>query len=102
MATILLTWELGAGTGHCVNLRPIAEELGKRGHDICFATRDLTTARRVFQDTPVRYWQAPSFVARPTSFIRAPQTFAQILHNVGFGDDSDLEVLVSAWRQLIQ
>jgi UDP:flavonoid glycosyltransferase YjiC (YdhE family) len=34
MATILLTWELGAGLGHLVNLLPLARGLLQRGHRV--------------------------------------------------------------------
>lgn len=101
MTSILLAWELGAGTGHCVNLKPIAERLIERGHDITFAARDLATAKRVFGPLRVSYFQAPFLVSNVPDSVRRPYSFAEILHNVGFGDDQRLEVLLQAWRNLI-
>jgi hypothetical protein len=57
MATILMSWELGAGAGHCVKLAPIAGRLIDRGHDVWLAPRDLATARHIFGSLPVRYLQ---------------------------------------------
>jgi UDP:flavonoid glycosyltransferase YjiC (YdhE family) len=34
MSTILLTWELGGGLGHLVNLLPLARELSQRGNRV--------------------------------------------------------------------
>jgi hypothetical protein len=47
MATVLLTWELGAGIGHLMNLRPIGEELVKRGHRVIAAVRFLSRAQEI-------------------------------------------------------
>lgn len=99
--SILLAWELGAGTGHCVNLLPIAEELLRREYKVVLAVRDLITARRVFQDAPVTYVQAPFLVGSWPGGVKEPETFAQILHNTGFGCGDHLQVLTDAWGGLL-
>ncbi len=100
MSTVLLTWELGAGTGHCVNLCPVADALCGQGHQVVAAVRNLATARRVFDSLPVKLLQAPYKGTWPEKRIPEPRNFAQILHNIGFGDDNELDALASAWRQL--
>lgn len=102
MATILLAWELGAGTGHCVNMHPIAEGLIARGHEVWFAARDLATARRIFGETPVNYLPAPFLLRGQRPFVERPETFAQILHSVGFDDDLRLRSLTQAWQSLFR
>jgi len=102
MATILLAWELGAGTGHCVNLHPIAEGLIAKGHAVWFAARDLATARRVFGESPVNYLPAPFLLGGQRQAVERPKTFAQILHNVGFDDELRLRSLTNAWHSLFR
>ena len=102
MTTYLLAWELGGGTGHCVNFLPIAEGLLAAGHRVCFAARDLVTARRVFRDLPITLLPAPFLTGSWPGAVRQPETFAQILYNTGFGSSNQLQALVSAWRNLME
>jgi hypothetical protein len=100
MAKALLAWELGGGAGHCVDLALVAKGLVDHGHDVCVALRDLTAARPLFATLAVEYFQAPFLVGNPKRPNLWPQTMAQILQNVGFGDADDLDVLVRAWRSV--
>src|SRR2546423_1408995 len=102
MAKIVVAWELGGGTGHCVNLLPIVKGVLSRGHRIYAAVRDLHTARGVFGDLPIDYFQAPVLRTRPTDPIEQVRTFSQMLHNVGFGTTEQLQTLVHAWCNLIE
>jgi len=47
---IVLTWELGGGLGHMMNLRPLAAELVARGHEVFIAAGDLSRAIDVLGD----------------------------------------------------
>lgn len=101
MATVLLTWEIGAGLGHFMNLRPVAEGLARRGHRVMVALRDLSQARTFFTHPQIQCLQAPTLP------IRSPQiepicTFAQILYESGFGDVNELETLADAWRHIYE
>jgi len=49
MATILLTWELGGGLGHLINLFPLAQGLSQRGHRVYAAVQDIGRAERAFR-----------------------------------------------------
>src|SRR5437764_11706080 len=102
MATILLTWELGAGLRHLQRLRPLAAELSRRGHRVFAAVRELSRAHSTFRGVDVALLQAPVKLRPPVSEFRPPLTFPHILHNVGFGDDTELAALASAWRNLIE
>ena len=51
MGSVLLTWELGAGLGHLVNLLPLARGLAERGHRVTAMLRDLSQAEKVFTGT---------------------------------------------------
>ena len=48
MATILLAWEFGAGMGHLMTLRPIADGLVRRGHRVIAVLQDLSQAQESF------------------------------------------------------
>jgi hypothetical protein len=102
MATVLLTWELGGGLGHCVKLAPLANGLVARGHHVYFAARDVATAQSVLQNPRVKYLQSPGVVARQSQLTRQSRTFPQVLDEVGFGADQSLRALVTSWRNLIE
>jgi hypothetical protein len=79
MATILLTWELGGGLGHCVKLAPLAAGLIARGHTVYFAARDVATAQKVLQNRAVKFLQSPCQHTGPAGAPQNPRTFAQVL-----------------------
>lgn len=101
MATFLLTWELGQGLGHLVNLRPLAERLGKRGHRVTLALQDLSRAKLVFPWDAVELFQAPlkqwrAAAAGPTL------SFAHVLRENGFDGADKLAGLAEGWRSIIR
>ena len=101
MSSVLFTWELGAGLGHIGRLRPLAESLSARGHQVYFAMRDLTHSQAVFAGTSVACLQAPFKIEPPTAPIAIPRSLPHILHNVGFSNADELSGLVAAWRNLL-
>ena len=102
MATILLTWELGGGLGHLVNLLPLAKGLFERGHRVVAALRDLSRAEDVFGGVEVTYLQAP-VINRPVFQIIEPvRNFAQLLFNNGFSDPAELKIMSRAWLNLYE
>jgi len=100
MATILLTWELGGGLGHLVNLEPLAKGLSQRGHRVFAALRDLSRAKTLFAGMDVSYLQAAIKTRRDANRFDPPRTFPHILNNSGFGSASELRTLTDAWRNL--
>lgn len=101
MATFLLTWELGQGLGHVVNLRPLAEGLRHRGHRVALALQDLSRAPRFIQASGIEYWQAPLKQWR-TASAGPTLTFAHVLRENGFDDAEKLAGLVAGWNSIQQ
>ncbi len=99
MATILFAWELGAGLNHLVNQRPLAAGLIERGHKVVMALRDLSRARLIIPDKAAMIFQAPGKMQGGDPAAE-PNTFAQILAHVAFGQLDELSALVEAWRNL--
>jgi len=102
MAEILAVWELGAGTGHCVNLLPLLEGLSAQGHRIHVAMRNVVTARKLFSHLPVSYFQAPFQHGPSPVHFDAVNSFAHVLHNTGFGSEESLQALLAASRSLFE
>ena len=96
---ILLTWELGGGLGHLMNLRPLAQELAARRHQVFVAARDLSLGPRVFDVLPVVLLPAP-WKSRPTEQVSPVATYADLLLNIGCGDADCLTAQLQAWRNL--
>jgi tetratricopeptide (TPR) repeat protein len=101
MSRILFAWELGAGAGHMAPYRSLFEKLCARGHSVTLALRDLARAKNVFEGLNLRLLQAPVKINQPAEPIAAAATYADILHNVGYEDEVELEGLLSAWRSLV-
>lgn len=100
MANILLTWELGGGLGHVLPLRHLSKQLVARGHRVSVAVRDLAAAAKAFQGVNVQLYQAPFRLEWPDYGVRPTRTFADVLHNIGFGDAAELAALSAAWLNL--
>ena len=100
MATILFTWELGAGTGHLARFRDLAVHLHERGHRVVFAVRDVARAGKVYGNVAAEVLSAPSKVGRPSCAIEPTAAYPQILHNFGYEHPGELLALLKAWRSL--
>jgi hypothetical protein len=101
MATFLLAWELGRGSGHLVRLLPIAEGLTRRGHQVFAAVKDLPRAQAILPTSLLTLIAAPLSSDR-VSEIEPALTFAHVLHNVGFGDLDRLRQLTTRWRTVFE
>jgi hypothetical protein len=101
LARILITWELGGGSGHLVPLAPVASGLAGQGHTLVVAVRDVARAATTFAGIPLRFLQAPFRHGPGANEILPPLTLAHILHNVGYGDELELAALAGAWRELL-
>jgi len=88
MATILLTWELGGGLGHLVNLVPLARRFCESGHRVFAALRDMSRAETLFAGMGVSYLRALVKLRRDEDRFDPPRTFPHILHNSGYGRDA--------------
>ena len=100
MANVLLTWELGGGMGHATTLLPLAKDLCRKGHRVYLALKDLPRTARMFAGLDVFLLQAPIKTQETPNPISPTRTFAQILHNIGFGNFDELRFLAEGWRSL--
>jgi hypothetical protein len=99
MAAILFVWELGKGYGHLAPYRPLVRALKAAGHRIGYCARDLASGGRLFGGE-VELLQSPVAIERVADFLPRPDSYAGILHNVGFDDAQGLAARVEAWVAL--
>ena len=99
MGRALLIWELGAGLGHLVNLKPIAEGLLSRGHQVFLAVRDSARVDVVFERRALTLVEIPPL--RLTNEFPQPASFAHFMLNAGFGIEQDLLERTLAWRHIM-
>jgi UDP:flavonoid glycosyltransferase YjiC (YdhE family) len=99
MATVLFTWQLGAGLGHVMQMLPLAQGLIGRGQKVYIAFRNLSVAASVFGQTGIHFLQAP-FKSDRRPFYPRTISFAHLLGNTGFGEDKELFALAASWRNL--
>jgi len=102
MSRILLAWELGAASGHLAGLRPVVEELLKRGHQVTLAAQNLRNASRVFAGLDFPVVPAPRTHEIYGGLEDPPLNYSEILMRYGYIDAPMLTALVRAWRALIQ
>lgn len=100
MATILFTWELGLAMGHVGTLRPLAEALGRKGHRVYAALKDVMKARHLAPQAEFPCLQAPVRLNPVRGVVHLPSTFAHVLYNAGFGSAAELRPLADAWRAI--
>jgi len=102
VSKILIGWSLGTGIGHLTNLKPVAAELIRRGHEISFVTKGPIESERLLGELPIRFLQAPIFYGRLQRQISNPSTMPQFWHNDGFGHPEVLGALTRSWNSLIE
>lgn len=102
MARILFTWELGGGMGHVAPYLALANGLRDKGHEVAFILRNLRLAETSLGQHDIPYFQAPVMLGKAENEVLTPYTFAQILHNVGYGDIRLLTGLAKGWRQIFE
>ena len=76
MAKVLLTWELGGGSGHFVNLRPFVCGLEAAGHKVFAALRHLGKGPDLLGGKAVSFLQSPYKADVPRNVIPLARTFA--------------------------
>ena len=94
-----MIWEQGSGLGHMTTMLPIAEQLHDRGHQLFIALKDFSSALKVFDAAKFHLLPCPAFSGKSKNNGKA-STFAQVMHNVGFGTSSVLEPLVNSWHTI--
>ena len=104
MSRILLAWELGGGAGHLSSLRPVAEALLARGHQVTLAVRDISSAALIFSgmENEMQIVQAPVCPKTYGGLADPPLNFAEILMRFGYLDTTMLKALLLGWRSLLK
>jgi UDP-N-acetylglucosamine:LPS N-acetylglucosamine transferase len=100
MATILLAWELGGGWGHHSRLAALSG-LTERGHRVVVALQDARSAAKFLPSNMVTV-AAPKLRREKALLIPRPHSFAQLLHNIGFGDPIGLAHGLAQWTELFR
>lgn len=100
MARIVMCWELGGDLGHIARMKPLAEALHARGHEVSFIVRETIGAERLLDPGKFRWLQAPiqPEAVRPGKLPTL--NFTHVMHNVGFHDARALLGRMRAWRNL--
>jgi hypothetical protein len=101
MAKILYCWELGAGAGHLVSFRPIAEKLLRAGHELTLVVKNTQTAIEVFGNLPCRILPAPTYSAPKTATKTPAMSFSQVLMECGYSDPSICSAMLRTWHDLV-
>jgi hypothetical protein len=100
MAKILFAWELGGGNGHLGPFYSIAKHLLAAGHSLTLAVRDQDRATKLFHGLNVELVQAPLWPKSTQVRIKEPSNYAQVLLNVGFGEQNTCARILSQWRAI--
>ncbi len=88
--------------GHLGQVLPLIEHFASRGHEVVGAFKNVVTAIQLLQEGKVRILQAPTWPDFDEN-LRFPQalTYAEILLNLGYGNEIFLGHMVQLWRDLI-
>lgn len=97
-ATVLITWEMGAGLGHLVRLGRIGDRLVSQGHRLVVASRDVEAAQPWFPTSPCI--QSPHINRVSPPYPNAV-TLAEVMDNIGLGESRSIQSLADAWHTLI-
>ncbi|MGE5626139.1 MAG: glycosyltransferase [Bacillota bacterium] len=100
MARVVMCWELGADLGHVARLKPLAEALAARGHEVSFIVRENLPAERLLDPARFRWYQAPFQTEAVPAPMAPTLSFAHVMHNVGFNRPQAILGRIHAWRNL--
>ena len=99
MARVLFTWELGGGFGHLHRIAELARPLVAAGHEVHFASAEVTGLDGLFDDA-VRCHQAPLAYRATPGKPPVLFTFPQVLARTVLRDAGALLGAVRAWQNL--
>src|SRR5580765_5727007 len=99
MARIVMCWELGGDLGHVARMKPLAEALAARGHEVTFIVRETLPAERLLDPKRFRWLQAP-YQTEPVQPLMEARSFVNVMHNTGFDKPQSILGRVHAWRNL--
>jgi UDP:flavonoid glycosyltransferase YjiC (YdhE family) len=102
LATILIGWELGGGTGHAISISHIVARLRESGHEPVVAAQNIA----LFDGLDVQIWQAPLpprlLASSPGRQLPSPNSMGDILARLGCDDAATVALLVKAWDRILE
>jgi UDP:flavonoid glycosyltransferase YjiC (YdhE family) len=101
MKTILYCWELGAGFGHLLRIKPVLIRFMKMGGRVVVMTPDIAKTANTFHSENIQFLQSPIHQTSLVPRIEPIRSFPQILFNHGFGNHNELFAKVNAVRYLM-
>jgi len=101
MATILFGWEQGLGLGHVAPHIAMLECLVNAGHKVVFVARKPERVSDLVEQLDIEVVQCP-LIKVPTGTNSVAYTYADILHNIGWGWPEALTTAVREWHALFQ
>lgn len=101
MKTVLFAWELGAGSGHLISIRRLAQRLQARGIRVVAAVTRLSAISAldgvVNEIHRMPHWPGPD--ADPTR-AQSSATLNDMLAGAGLGDAALVGKIAEAWQRL--
>jgi hypothetical protein len=102
MAHFLMAWEFGDGLGHAARLKPLAEELQRRGHQTTLMLRDLVLTDSLLHNKSYPRLQAPVFLHQTVGVSPVQISLAEILLGNGYLRPAHLQAQVQGWLSAIK
>ena len=102
MAHIHFGWELGGSLGHAGRIKPLAQEMLRRGHRVSISLRDLVLTDALLHDVGAPRFQAPVWLHEVHGVPSPPSSLAEILLTCGYLSAEALQGLFTGWRNLLQ
>ena len=102
MAHIHFGWELGGSLGHAGRIKPLAQEMLRRGHRVSISLRDLVLTDTLLHDVGAPRFQAPVWLHQVNGVPSPPASVAEILLGCGYLNANALQGLFTGWRSLLQ
>jgi UDP:flavonoid glycosyltransferase YjiC (YdhE family) len=99
MKRIVITWELGSGLGHIVEILSLGSRLEQAGYQITYVLSEIPQQEHWFASSRAKIIQAPRVPprpARPGPVIN----YSEILLRNGFDDFNSLSGIVEQWRMI--
>jgi UDP:flavonoid glycosyltransferase YjiC (YdhE family) len=97
--TVLFAWELGAGSGHLVAMRRMAQRLRAQGVRVVAAVTRLDSIA-VLDDVISEIHRLPNWPAARAGAAQSTATLNDILVGAGLADSSVVHAMLAAWDRL--
>lgn len=100
MKTILFAWEFGAGAGHLVNIRRLAQRLQRDDIRLVAAVRNLDSVEML--DNIREIHRMPNWPKPGADIPRSSATMTEMLVDATMNDAAVVQTMLGAWDRLFQ